>query len=73
MADAQDHKTCDGCAWLEAIADVMRHDKTPFLCREPNWGGYVDTDAPNCLGRKGARVWAMKYAAPTSTDLDHRE
>ena len=58
-----DHQTCDGCLWLERIEKLLPQDKAPTLCREPNWGGYVDTAAPNCLGRKGERRWAMKYAA----------
>lgn len=62
MAYPKDHTTCDGCVWLETIAEMLPHDKTPHVCRERNWGGYVRTDAPNCLGRKGERVWAMKFS-----------
>lgn len=68
-----DKQNCSGCNWLECLEDPLPHDKTPYLCREPNWGGYVDLDQPNCLGRKGSRVWAMKFspASPATKDPDH--
>lgn len=53
---------CRGCAWLELITDPLPHDKTGFLCREPNWGGYVTPDMPLCEGMQDGKYTLIRFA-----------